>query len=168
MPWRPLDNPEKGEIDPDFKKLTRFLVDENLGVGVATYLIEKGYNAEFAGDVGLSGHSDEDVFAYAWREQRMLWTHDRDFLDDVRFPEHRNPGLVVLPGGDGDQQAMGVGLGTALAVFGAAPSLWKKTKVVISQSGEMTIKRRHFDTGKIETTRYRMTEKGYAEIWVDD
>ena|ERR1035441_2670211 len=93
----------------------------------------------------------------------MLWTHDRDFLDDASFPEHRNPGVVVLPGGSGDQQAMGVGIGAALGVFGAGPSIWERTKSVVSPTGEMTIRRRHFDTGKIETSRYRMTRKGYAE-----
>jgi hypothetical protein len=63
---------------------------------------------------------------------------------------------------------MGAGIGTALAVFGAAPSIWEKTKSVVSPSGEMTIRGRHFDTGKIETTRYRMTGKGYAEAWEND
>jgi len=165
MPWCPLDNPDADEIGPEFTRRTRFLIDESLGVDVARYLCEKGYNVEFVSDVGLGGHSDEDVFAYAWREKRMLWTHDRDFLDDTRFPEHRNPGVVVLPGGDGDNQAIAVGIATALRVFGAAPSIWEKTKSAISRTGEMTIRRRKFDTGKIETTRYRMTGKGYAEIW---
>jgi predicted nuclease of predicted toxin-antitoxin system len=165
MAWRPLDNPDGSEIGAGFKKKTRFLIDESLGGEVARYLSEKGFNAEFVGDVGLSGHSDEDIFAYAWREKRMLWTHDRDFLDDTRFPGHRNPGVVVLPGGSGDEQAMGAGIGAALAVFGAAPSVWEKTKSVVSPSGEMAIRRRNFDTGKIETIRYRMTGKGYAEVW---
>jgi hypothetical protein len=98
----------------------------------------------------------------------MLWTYDRDFLDDSKFPEHRNPGIVVLPGGSGDDQAMGIGVGTALAVFGAAPSIWEKTKSVVSPTGEMTIRKRDLDTGRIKTTRYRMTGKGYAEIWEDD
>jgi predicted nuclease of predicted toxin-antitoxin system len=82
MPWRPLDNPDADEIGR--KRKTRFLVDESLGVEVARYLRGKGYNALFVRDVDLVGHSDEDIFAYAWREKRMLWTHDRDFLDDVR------------------------------------------------------------------------------------
>jgi predicted nuclease of predicted toxin-antitoxin system len=50
-------------------------------------------------DVGLSGRSGEEVLAFAWEEQRILLTHDFDFLDDSRFPFQRNPGLVVLPGG---------------------------------------------------------------------
>lgn len=98
----------------------------------------------------------------------MLLTHDRDFLDDTRFPEHRNPGVVVLPGGDGDQRAMGIGIGTALSVFGAAPEIWEKTKSAVSPTGEMTIRKRNLDTGKMEHSRYRMTGKGYAEAWNDD
>lgn len=51
----------------------------------------------------------------------MIWTHDRDFLDDARFPGHRNPGVLVFPGGDGNQEAMAVGIATALRVFGHWP-----------------------------------------------
>jgi hypothetical protein len=95
----------------------------------------------------------------------MVWTHDRDFLDDRRFPEHRNPGVVVLPGGDGDNTAMGVGLGTALAVFGHWPATWSKTKAIVSATGEITIRRRYNDTGKMGVSRYRMTGRGHAEEW---
>jgi predicted nuclease of predicted toxin-antitoxin system len=165
MSWRRLENPKT--VDPDLRKKTRFLIDESLGIAVAEYLREKGYNAVFADDVGLAGHSDEDVFAYAWRHKRLLWTHDHDFLDNVRFPEHRNPGVVVLPGANGDDSAMGIGIGTALSVFGFAPGVWEKTKTLISSTGEMTIRRRHFDTGKIEIRRFRMTGKGYAQAWED-
>jgi predicted nuclease of predicted toxin-antitoxin system len=104
MAWHKLANPIG--IDAEFRKKNRILVDESLGVEVAVYLREKGYNALFVGEAGLAGRGDEDVFAFAWRERRMLWTHDRDFLDDARFPEHRNPGIVVLPGAGGDDQAM--------------------------------------------------------------
>jgi predicted nuclease of predicted toxin-antitoxin system len=167
MPWLPLANPSSDDIGPEFKKKTRFLIDENLGIEVARYLKDIGFSAIFAGDVGLNGHSDEDVFSYAWREGRMLLTHDRDFLDDACFPEHRNPGVVVLPGGDGNQQAIGIGIGTAVKVFSSAPSIWEKTKSVISPTGEMTIRRRNYETGRIETTRYRMTGRDYAEVWED-
>lgn len=168
MSWVPLSGGSKrSEVSDDFRKRTRLLIDESLGVEVADFVREKGYNTEFVGDVGLNGRSDEDVMAYAWRHKRMLWTHDRDFLDDRRFPEHRNPGVVVLPGGSGDRLATGVGIGTALAVFGWAPSIWEKSKMVISSTGEMTVRSRNPDTGKMETNRYRMTDKGYAEIWED-
>src|SRR6516162_10051520 len=165
MPWRPIKNPDRRPAALQAK--TRFLIDENLGGEVARYLTEKGYNAEFAGDVGLNGHSDDDVFAYAWREKRMLWTHDRDFLDDSRYPEHRNPGLVVLPGGAGDSNAMAVGLNIALTVFGSGPGIWSKTKSIVSPTGETTIRSRDADTGKITARRYRLTARRNAEQWDD-
>jgi predicted nuclease of predicted toxin-antitoxin system len=163
MAWHKLTNPT--EVEAEFRKKSRILIDESLGIEVAVYLREKGYNALFVGEVGLAGRSDDDVFAFAWRNRRMVWTHDRDFLDDTRFPEHRNPGIVVLPGAGGNNQAMSIGVNTARSVFGHAPDTWHKTKSVVSPTGEMTIRSRR--QGKIETRRYRMTNKGHAEIWED-
>jgi predicted nuclease of predicted toxin-antitoxin system len=162
MAWHRLPNSD--EIDPDFKRRCRFLVDESLGREMAIYLRTRGYNTKFAADVGLSGRADEEVLAYAWRDHRMLLTHDRDFLDDTRFPEHRNPGIVILPGGAGDNQAMTVGVFTALRVFGFGPSIWAKTKASVSSTGEVTIRCRDFNTGKIESRRYRLTRSG-VEQW---
>jgi predicted nuclease of predicted toxin-antitoxin system len=80
----------------------RFLVDESMGEGVAKILRHEGYNAKYVSDVGLTGRSDEDVFATAWSEDRVLVTHDPDFLDDRLFPPHRNPGvLLIRPGSSG-------------------------------------------------------------------
>ena len=170
MPWRrlPMTEEEMAEARADLQARVRMLVDESLCPEVAKYLREKGFNAVYAGDVGLTGKSDQDVAAYAWHEGRILWTHDRDFLDDQFLPEHRNPGVVVLPGGDGDQHAVGVGIAVGLRVFGHGPAIWRKTKSIINAGGEMTIRRRHIDTGKMTTTRYRMTGLGYAEEWKDD
>jgi predicted nuclease of predicted toxin-antitoxin system len=165
MVWRPIPTPT--EINDLFKKRTRLLIDESLGREVATYLRSRGYSAIFAGDVGLSGRGDKEIFAFAWRHKRMLWTHDRDFLDDSRFPEHRNPGVVVLPGGAGDNDAMAVGLNVALTVFGAGAEIWSKTKSVVSPTGEMTIRSRDADTGKITARRYRLTPRRNAEQWDD-
>lgn len=163
MPWRPLDSVK---IGPEFKRKTRFLVDESLGSGAARFLRERGYNVEFVSDVGLAGRDDTDVYAYAWREKRMLLTHDRDFMDDAKFPEHRNPGVVVLPGGDGNVDAMVTGISTALAVFGSGAAIWEKTKSTVSSAGEMTIRGRNLETGKVETDRFRLTREG-ADIWED-
>lgn len=169
MPWRPLFDPDVPEADrARWRVKTRILVDESLGGEVAEHLRDEGYNAVYAGDVGLAGRSDEEVIAYAWRERRMLWTHDRDFLDDDLVPEHRNPGVVVLPGADGDQQAMGVGLAVAIMVFGQGPAMWSKTKTIISPRGEMTIRRRDRDTGRVQSIRYRLTRRGPGEVWEDD
>ena len=103
MTWQRLPSGTKTQEAEfnSFRKKARFLVDESLGDGVARVLRDLGWNTVFGPNVGLARHSDEDVFAYAWRKHRVLLTHDRDFLDDRRFPSHRNPGVVVLPGGSG-------------------------------------------------------------------
>jgi hypothetical protein len=118
----------------------------------------------FAGDVELLGHIDEDVFAYAWRERRVLLTHDHDFRDDTKFPEHRNAGVIMMAGGDGDQRAMGTAIAIAINVFGTAPGVWEKTKITISGDGYMTIRKRDSDTGKLKTTRYRLSGRRYERL----
>ena len=46
--------------------------------------------------MALIGHADEASFATACETRRIILTRDSDFLDDQRFPFHRNPGVVVL------------------------------------------------------------------------
>ena len=109
MPWRPLKDPDPEESAAflkAFRKKARFLVDESLGIGVTQYLRKAGWNVKDVSEVGLSGHSDEDVLAFAERDDRILLTHDEDFLDDRSFPPHRNPGVIILPGGSGDEAAL--------------------------------------------------------------
>jgi predicted nuclease of predicted toxin-antitoxin system len=99
MPWKKLDLPTADEMrgmDEAYRGKARFLVDESMGATIAKYLNEKGYNTKYVGDEGLEGRSDEDVFAFAWKNERIIVTHDPDFLDDRRFPPHRNPGIVLV------------------------------------------------------------------------
>jgi hypothetical protein len=59
--------------------------------------------------------------------------------------------------------AMAVGLNVALRVFGSGAGIWSKTKSVVSPTGEITIRSRHADTGKITASRYRLTARGNAQ-----
>jgi Domain of unknown function (DUF5615) len=73
--WAELDI-SKTEIDDftrGFSKKSRFIVDENLGEELAIELRRLRFNAVFVGDVGLKRHSDEDVFAFAWRDDRIIF-----------------------------------------------------------------------------------------------
>lgn len=161
MSWQRVEPPTEMEMA---KKL-RLLVDESFGQEAADYIKGNGYNVVFAKDVGLAGKSDEDVFAYAWREERVIWTHDKDFLDDTRFPENRNPGIVVMSGGRGDSAAMAVGLYVARLAFGlGGSSSWSKTKSSISPEGEITIRRRNLENGRIDAKRYRL-RRAAVEQW---
>jgi len=77
-----------------FQERSRFLIDESLGVEAARVISDHGVDAIYVGDVGLAGRSDEDVAAYAKREGRIILTHDRDFLDDRRFPMNQNSNIL--------------------------------------------------------------------------
>lgn len=161
MAWQRLKVP-RSEL-PEWKRKTRFLVDENLDAEAAAYLRTKGFNAVSVEEVGLKGHSDEDVFAFAWQEKRILLTLDHDYQNDQRFPEHRNPGVVILSGGGGDGHAFGTNWGLAMAVFGSAPALWEKTKITIGGDGHMTVRRRDFDTGEMRILRFRRAGRHYEQ-----
>jgi predicted nuclease of predicted toxin-antitoxin system len=164
-----MGDPEK-EFERYWRRTrrTKFLVDENLGKGTAQLLREtRKVNVEFAADVGLGGRDDCAVFAYAWRKRRVLLTHDRGFLDDTRFPEHRNPGVVVLPGGEGDEEALVRALYFAMLLVEQNPTAWAGTKITAQADGEVRIKQRHAETGAMETRRYKLGGLGPALIWED-
>jgi predicted nuclease of predicted toxin-antitoxin system len=170
MPWKTIDLPSQKEIDAyvnQFKKKSRFLVDESLGPEAAVVIREQGWNAKYVDEVGLKGHVDEDVFAFAWKDDRILLTHDRDFLDDRAFPPHRNPGLVVLPGGDGDERALIKGLLFVLSVVAPFREGYRRTKIVINADDTWTIVMRDSETGAMQRTRMRTQKNGPIEEWED-
>lgn len=155
MPWKQLPDVENGDLPTDFTSKIPFLLDEGIGPEVAQYLKGRGYNAAYAGDVGLAAHSDEDIVGYAWTERRVLLTHDHDFLDHAKFPEHRYPGIIVLAGGSGDNQAMGTAVATLILVFRKALRVWEASKITMSADGFMTIRNRDHLTGQLKTSHHR-------------
>lgn len=170
MPWLPISEPSKEEESAfvrSAKKKTRFLVDENLGPGVAELLREAGWNAKYVGEVGLEGHDDSDVFAFAFRESRILLTHDADYLDDRRFPPHRNPGVVVLPGASGEDRELLRALGAMLSVVGPFRDVWSDAKIRISPVGDWTVNSRDPIHGANRVTRYRFPKHGMPLEWHD-
>ncbi len=170
MGWKPLP-PVTDKQSRDFgrfKKKARFLVDESLGEAVARVLRENKWNAEFAPDVGLGGHSDEDVFAYAWREDRVLLTHDRDFLDDRRFPPHRNPGIVVLPGASGTGEGLGAALRSIVSIIGPNRKAFRRFKIEITQEGMWNIKHMTRASDEVRNWRLRFGRDGEIYEWEEE
>jgi predicted nuclease of predicted toxin-antitoxin system len=171
MPWRKVLLPSDREVAAfwrEHRKKTRLLVDESLGAEVANVLRSAGWNTRYVADVGLQGHSDEDVLAFAQRDDRILLSHDTDFLDDRRFPPHRNPGVIILPGGSGDEAGLGRALGRALSVVGHLREVYRGAKVGVSSDGTITIRNRDFNSGAMQNTRYRFARDGSLEEWYDD
>jgi predicted nuclease of predicted toxin-antitoxin system len=140
--WKPLPKVTDSELrgfQRNFAKKARFIVDEGLGPYVALLVQEAGWNVKFAGDVGLAGHSDEDIFAYGWRENRIILTHDSHFLDDKRFPPHRNPGIIVLPGGSGNEQVVISALSLAVFYVGSYREFFRHTKLRFAEDDTLVM-----------------------------
>jgi len=88
MVWKPVSSPSKKEMSEflsEHRRSARFLVDESLGEEVAKQIRELGWNVKYVDEVGLRGHADEDVYAYAHKENRVILTHDDDFMDNRLF-----------------------------------------------------------------------------------
>jgi hypothetical protein len=58
----------------------RFHLDEHVPNAVAHGLRRRQINVTTTADAGLLGASDEEHVAYALRENRVIFTNDRDFL----------------------------------------------------------------------------------------
>jgi predicted nuclease of predicted toxin-antitoxin system len=144
MGWRRIDHAISDEafadFERDFKRKARFLIDESLGVEAARVIRALGWNAVYVGDVGLGGKSDEDVFAFGWKEDRIILTHDEDFLDDRRFPYHRNPGVIVLPGATGETPGLINAVSGVLRLVGPYREANRGVKIQITEDGIWSIK----------------------------
>jgi hypothetical protein len=151
-----------------FRKRTRFLVDESLGEAVARVLGYLGWNAVFGPDMGLRGHSDEDVFGFAWREQRVLLTHDRGFLDDRRFPPHRNPGVIVLPGASGAGRGLVEGLRAILSIVAPYRKAFRRFKIEITEDGVWNITNMTRATDVVRRWRLRPGSGSVVDEWEDN
>ncbi len=171
MSWQRVPEPSRDDVHAfvaQFRKRARFLVDENLGVEVANVLRELGWNMKYVAEVGLTGHTDEDVFARAWSDDRIVLTHDTDFLNDRRFPPHSNPGVVVLPGAQGEEEALLQALAAMLSIVAPFREGYRGTKVVVSSDNTWTFIRRNRETGAMERTRLRLPRRGHIEVWGDE
>lgn len=74
----------------------RFLTDEDVPRSTARALRDAGFDALDVRDVGLRGHSDADVYAYAQKDDRILITCDMGFSNILNFPPSKSRGLVVV------------------------------------------------------------------------
>ncbi len=74
----------------------RCLVDEDLPRSTARALRSAGYETQDVRDIGLRGHSDEQVFAYAQAHAFTLMSADMGFTNPWRFPSRAHAGIVLI------------------------------------------------------------------------
>jgi predicted nuclease of predicted toxin-antitoxin system len=123
------------------------LVDESVGMDAVRLIQDRGWNVRYVDDVDLLGRSGEEVLAFAFKEQRILLTHDLEFLDDSRFPFQRNPGLVVLPGGTASTVGLADAINGVLALIGPYSKAYRGYKIRITEDSVWTIRRFNTEEG---------------------
>ena len=70
----------------------RFLIDENICQEAIQFLEEKGHDAKRT----PKGLSNGDVLQLAQEENRILLTHDKDFVNVTLYPPKSILGIVLL------------------------------------------------------------------------
>jgi predicted nuclease of predicted toxin-antitoxin system len=71
----------------------RFHIDENVSLAIATALNKRGIDVSTTRDAGLIGASDLEQLAFIQRENRVMITHDDDFLKIARERDD-HPGIA--------------------------------------------------------------------------
>jgi len=142
-----LTNDQVSDFKRKFESNARFLVDESVGINAARLIRDRGWNVCYIEDLDLLDRSHEAVLAFARREERILLTHHFDFLDDSRFPFHRNPGLVILPPVTGSTLGFTDAINGVLELIGPLSKAYRGFKIRIAEDGVWTIRRFNTEEG---------------------
>ena len=77
---------------PEFGEVGLF-ADENISFDVIKPLKKLGFDIQ----TGLKGLKNGELFRTIVRSNRVLITHDKDFLDSGRFPASQTAGIIFIP-----------------------------------------------------------------------
>jgi len=74
----------------------KFLIDNALSPVLAKKLQEAGYDALHVRDIGLASATDDEIFTYALRENRIIVSADTDFGTILSLQQQSKPSLILF------------------------------------------------------------------------
>lgn len=74
----------------------RFLTDENIAVSIVKFLRNKGFDVKDVKEESLYGSSDKDIFELAKKEDRIILTHDKDFMAIIKSYKSDFSGAILI------------------------------------------------------------------------
>ena len=74
----------------------RFLADMGISQSTVMWLRSLGHDAKHLNDEGLQKLSDEDIFAKAFAEKRIILTFDLDFSEISAFAGKTLPSVIIF------------------------------------------------------------------------
>ncbi|HUL79821.1 MAG TPA: DUF5615 family PIN-like protein [Vicinamibacteria bacterium] len=154
-----MSDAELAAFGKKWRRKARFLLDEDVDVALGQELLRQGFNCRTVRDMGIACQEDAAVLAAAKRDDRILITHNRDFLNDRSYPKHSNPGVVLLPQASG--RAFWAATGAAITLVGWLRELHRGKKVEVGPDGSVTF----HEHGR--RVRYRLGKGEYALEWKD-
>src|ERR1035438_2111606 len=129
MPWELLlsDSRYEQRSLKVVEGVTRFLLDKNVDADVMLRFLDgRGLSAQPLPS-WLYNRPDDQVLGEAWKQDRVLLTHDVGFLDMKLYPPEANPGVLVMPGGSGNIERHLRTIGLMLDLMKPYRLLWLHT-----------------------------------------
>ena len=74
----------------------KFLSDENISPALVNALRNKGYNIKDIKEEKLLGISDIEALNLAFKENRVVITHDKDFANLLNYSSIKHKGVILL------------------------------------------------------------------------
>ncbi len=74
----------------------KFLTDENVSASLVNVLRAKGYNTKDIKEEKLFGIKDTEVIKIAFKENRVIITHDKDFANLLNYSLIKHKGVILL------------------------------------------------------------------------
>lgn len=168
MGWELLDL--SGIRKADMRPLTgeaRFYADHNLDQSIVYVLRHEKFDVETAEGIQADKQPDEFHYRYAFKSKRVLLTHDKDFLDNERYPLSQTCGVIVFNVDTNNASQIARVLEVVVTILaGLAPALRQKKFVVNSDYTIRMTERVPSNAGWQEQTRRFRFDTNVEDVWI--